>query len=590
MQKNNSSKRRITFNLVQKDAWRTLFKGNIFIIFSFFNCLFPLLFCIISAFVPEVGAQVVTGVGYTATFQLTFAQLGVSFATSLFFIFSKDKEEDENKSFWMSIRSTLIMGIGCALVYAISSFFYLHYSCNRPNTIATLEYGIDFMLGSLGFVILSSIEAYLFLLIFKKNKWHCIFFFLWKCFFTLLLCYLLGVVAGLSALGIGLSLTIVSLITTIGFFSYIVYKNKFSFIWRFRIFEKGKRKQYKIMQESISGISLSLFKGLALLFLNFFMSAKLGEFVPLSYQMSRVIWFNLMYLIPWVAIGFSDAIKYNDVYNLENKEGTNIRIWKAWYLVGVSVLITTIFVIIGRFLVEPLARLYTINDSYIWQIPELPPGISSKITLPPTTFPAISPNFDPNNIDDVKQYLVVLFQDPAWEAWLAENNIKLITILNNPLEYKQWLINYVSYTSYDVELIKALLLYRSSYDVQHPTNLLMLLFKKENFTSFSFLYISIYGIFCSIWSVCLPSTVNISKKQMSPLLICIVYFIIVFGIIGFGAIFSISPLAEQMGANNPFRYLDAWTFPVALTATLVAIYTTTKMIIISKKYYQKETL
>lgn len=534
------------------------------------------------------------GIGYAATFQLSFAQLGITFAISLFFIFNITKKSfvNNNDNFIRSLFITFIIGLISVFIYVLSSYFYLQYSNNRPNTFETIEYGLDFVYSSIGFVLLSSLEAYLFLLISKRKTWTVISIFVIRSIIILLLCYLLGIVANLKAVGIGLSLTIGILISTISVFIYEIIHYRFKIFHRIRLFPKEEHIFKHIAQESISGISLSLAKGLAILCLNLLMTAKLESYIPLSYQMSRVIWFNIMYAIPWLGIGLSDAIKYNDLYNVNNRllAPKNVLMKGYWILFIISMVFATIFAIGGYFLVEPLASLYIRNSHFNGIIPPmegLPSALETLINEnpPPTDFPPITKG------ETFAQYLKKLIDDPEWRSWIdkiIDNRHDLsfrewLQVFTNFKSFGQWFINYVSSTSYNADVIKALIIYKTPAEMHNITTPLLFAFLNSNFDAKAYIYICIYGILCSGWSVLLPSSAIIEDEQFPPVLLSIIYFVAVGFIISFGATFSISNIATELGNNNPFRYLDAWTFPIAIVAIIVFIVVFTKWSVACKK-------
>jgi membrane-anchored glycerophosphoryl diester phosphodiesterase (GDPDase) len=132
----------------------TINRGKIFIIISLLNSIMPILLCIISAFVNPFGSQVVMGVGYVSAFLLTFSQVGISFAISTFFLLAKKFKEIDNNNYSKqkiseimthSIYISILMGVVLSIFFAASSYLYLFFSCNRPNTMQTIEYGMDFV-------------------------------------------------------------------------------------------------------------------------------------------------------------------------------------------------------------------------------------------------------------------------------------------------------------------------------------------------------------------------------------------------------------------------------------------------------------
>ena len=123
-----------------------------FVLFSFLNSFFPIFLCMISALIPEYGAQAVMAVGFVSPFQLGFMQLGVSFATWCFYSIIKKIRQSRssiakiefNATLSSSVYLSIFMGIILTVFYVVCSYLYMYFSCNRPNTQLTLEYGYNF--------------------------------------------------------------------------------------------------------------------------------------------------------------------------------------------------------------------------------------------------------------------------------------------------------------------------------------------------------------------------------------------------------------------------------------------------------------
>jgi Na+-driven multidrug efflux pump len=105
----------------------------------------------------------------------------------------------------------------------------------------------------------------------------------------LTLSYVFGVILEMGAKGIGLGLSVSSLLMIIILMLYIKFSHPF------KVFKPNKETKYTIKmfkdisQEAVAGISVSFYKGVALLILSLALPTRMDDYVPLSYQMARVI-------------------------------------------------------------------------------------------------------------------------------------------------------------------------------------------------------------------------------------------------------------------------------------------------------------
>lgn len=539
--------------------------SKFFLFVSFINSFTPIFLCMIASFINPYGAQAVMGIGYVSAFLITFAQIGVSFATSTFFNISKklnvksnnlNSNDNIDNIMNRSIYISFIMGITITTIFIVSAFLYLNFSSDRPNTALTLKYGLEFVYSSIGYILLICINSLLILYIKIKNVKLAASLQFISMIFILLLAGILGVHSGLGATGIGIAITIVSIITSIIIIPIIIIKYPFK-IKPPRFMKINRNSVKEFFQESISGIALSFFKGVAILILSLSMPVALGEFVPLSYQMSRVIWFNLMSGLAWVSIGFSDTIKYIE---MSADTSSKTKPISFFILSVISMFLTSLFCIMGWYIVEPLATLYTQNGQY---------DFSNLDNLPKL----------PNEIEWVK--------DPDGNyniEYQIKNNIELKKWLSNPsnlLElFPKWMFDYIGFTSYNPKIITALL----NYNFDQSQISLIQQFALDGYNSKSTIYIFIYAILFSGWTIMLPATAIISKKNVHWAVICSVYAAAIAFLIGFGVNYSIL----DVNKNNLFRFLDAWTFPLMMIAIAVSLYIWIKWIVICTKYKKNE--
>ncbi len=558
-----------------KEIITTINRGKIFLIISLINSITPILLCIISSFINPFGAQVVMGVGYVSAFLLTFSQVGISFAISTFFLLAKKfKEENNNEKtskqktseiMTHAIYISILMGIVLSIFFVSSSYLYLFFSCNRPNTMQTIEFGMGFAWSSIIYIILIALINLFILYVYLYNRHVALFFYIFFISIGLILSYILGVTLKMGAKGIGLGLTISSIFILLVLVFYIKYA------YSFNVFKPNKETKYTIKmfkdisQEAVAGISVSFYKGLALLMLSLAMPTNMNEYVPLSYQMSRVIWFNLMYALVWVSTGISDSIKYYNLYTpIINVN--QLKISKFYKLIGISVLATSLFVIGGYYVVNPLAKIYIQNAQYggEWNLPALP-----------SSFPLLEGMKSPTNMIEYQQFMkndfpLIAKNNPEWFA--NPINLRQFTI------WKMQIYKFnVGYTQYNSNIITALI---NKNTALTPLELESI----RGFSSNTYIYIGVYSILCSAWTVILPATVVIRNgKNINPINLSLAYAIVLMSIIVFGAHYSF------IEKDSWFEYLDAWTFPVMIVACVVFAYSLINFIIFSiifKKHKQ----
>ncbi len=544
----------------------TINRGKIFIIISLLNSIMPILLCIISAFVNPFGSQVVMGVGYVSAFLLTFSQVGISFAISTFFLLAKKFKEIDNNNYSKqkiseimthSIYISILMGVVLSIFFAASSYLYLFFSCNRPNTMQTIEYGMDFVWTSIIYICLIAIINLFILYIYLFNRHATLFLYIFFIAIGLTLSYVFGVILEMGAKGIGLGLSVSSLLMIIILMLYIKFSHPF------KVFKPNKETKYTIKmfkdisQEAVAGISVSFYKGVALLILSLALPTRMDDYVPLSYQMARVIWFNLMYALVWFSTGISDSIKYYNLYNpISNTH--KLKISKFYKLIAISMVVTSLFVVCGYYVVQPLAKIYTMNSQYAgsWDIPPLP-----------DSFPMLEGMKLPTNMLEYKSFInndlpLIIKNNPSW--FLNINNLEQFTFWNVQIVKFD-----IAYTQYNVNIITALINKSARLTLIESEAI-------KGFSSNTYIYIGVYSILCSAWTVILPSTTVLRNgKNINPILLSLVYALILMSIIVFGTHYSF------VDTESLFKYLDAWTFPVMVVACIVFVYTFTKLIIFS---------
>ena len=671
------------FNKRKSYLWNVFRENKIFVLFSFLSCSLPIIYCLLASLIKPDGSQAVMAIGHVMPFLLAFMQ--IAFTISMI-IFAKLREIKDVKTkydgfvltssaIWMSF----LIGIISSVFYVISTFCYMYFSNNRPNTQAMLNYGLQFTWVTIPFTLLFPLFISLIFIIRKNNVNRALLlifsFFIVSTFFS----YIFGIATNLKGLGLGLGLSIGLLFSL---FINIIYINKwylFNLFTSYIVFKNDALIFRIIFKESITSISLSVFKGIAIICLSFTIPNTINGFVPLSYQMSRVIWFNMMYFIPFIGIGIGEGIRYHYLSKHSLFSESNCYLEHRWKndmkLIYLSFGLTTVIAISCIFLVQPLNYLYTKNDFNTFKDGKMPEIVGwgqpdvlfvdfrlidfnkfKDLNIP--DFPKLLPTNTGNSIIDainsikniqmVKDWLNQTIEQNPQAAkeiidslkevqklmdWFGQKNISGQTLINfldlkyktNILEgikeiisgnqpSKEFLNSIQSIMSYFVYLwlysstssivTDSFLLLRSFIHfndvlvssngniitalINNPfSNVLTSLFLKINtFEAKAIIYVAVYGVLNSVWSILIQVNQRNEKKGMPYWLLTIIYGVCVGFLVIFGTLFAVT-FKDKLGSNNPFNYLDAWTFPLIVISFAVIIVLSIKCFVSYKKL-QKE--
>ena len=523
----------------------------------------------------------------------------------------------------------------------------MYFSNNRPNTQAMLNYGLDFIWITIPFIFLFPIFTTTMFVIKKHNTLVALFSVIILFSLSTLLSYIFGILINLKVLGLGLGLVVSIIVMLI--FHYVYMKTKMSLSFKASFKEVVFIDSWiirNILQESIAWVSLSIFKGVAIICLSFTIPNVINDFVPLPYQMSRVIWFNMMYFIPCIGIGISEQIRYHyQSYHDENSYlACQLRHTKKKdvQILVITFVITLIIAIGSIFLIQPLNYIYVVNDLNSfngtmpviegWGVPTTPPSsfidFSELKNLNLTELPTFGSNNAVNLLLFINWIKVQIANNPnfeddlnslvEWYKWIHQQNAEGITILDfvqtkynfdfwtevsnmiqNPNNVSEnfklglkgslnyfvhlWLYSSTSDIVTDsFLLLRSIINYQNLLDIDNNIasvlvnnpiqNVLISLFLKVNtFNAKAMIYVSIYGVFNAIWSILIQINQRNTKKGIPLWLLILVYAACVGFLVTFGTLFAVT-LSDTLGNNNPFMYLDAWTFPLIIISFFVIIY------------------
>lgn len=450
---------------VIKSKKNTFFKiifneSKLFIIFSFLVCLLPIFLSLIGSLIQPNGSQAVLAIGYVAPFLMAFIQ--ISFSISMIVIAklknqaneikdNTEKLKNDHLNFWTIFWLSLIMGIIMVIFYIFSAFLYIYFANNKPNTQATLKFGLNFIWSTILFILLIPLITSLLIFIFFHNKNQSVLITTMFFIFMVGLTIAFGPFTHLKVTGIGIGVSFAAILILIIEIMYLWLNQQWLFYQPF-VKPKLNLTVIKLMtKESLTNISLSAFKGIAILGLSFAIPFTISDFVPLSYQMSRVIWFNFMYFLPFLGIGIGEAIRFHYLFHDENNPCRINHCSKNDFLFILITMSITLLLSVGSiFMVNPLATVYSKNDFNPF-LNNLAPEIEGWGQ--PTTPPKELINLDELNklkLDPFPelQKLIPLTGDPQKDQIIKLQNaaIKLanlnkatnwldLQIKNNPIEF-----------------------------------------------------------------------------------------------------------------------------------------------------------
>lgn len=558
-----------------------------FVISSIYNIFFPILMCLIISFIPDYGLQCVLGVGRTAYFTITFVQTSMTFALSVQFLYTKhliplkvlDKQNVRNIAISNSIVYTFLVSFITIIIYLVASYLYMYYSSYEPNTYIAYYQGMNYIYTSTPYIFLVCLFDILLLYIFSLNRIKPLFFLTFFYGFSYLLIYIFCKYTHLLGIGIGISLTISILITICFLLIYIKYKTQLKINLKIRKFFKFARRIKGLMKEAVIGICINLFRGLGILIVAFSVfNYASSTVVPLSYSLAIVFLLNFMYIIAFLGIGLSDAIKYFFYYYPIDDRST--RLLPFIYMFFINLVVASILCYLCTILIYPLAELYSQNNVYVspLEAPPLPKDMPDSILkhLPPTVFPVI-PNYfyNKNNtlLEDFIYYVNELLNNPQkhhiayeWIRWAQNNPASLNSwIIANPRAFANWLIQYEFYASCDPHVVNAFINLRSDKQISNPSDV-ELLIPELKFNAKSMIYLGVFGCTYSSYYI-INSAYNFLSKESIPTWIIISgSFALITFVISFGSSFS---LLLETWNNNPFKNLDAFTFPIMIVGIIL---------------------
>lgn len=520
------------FNLLKKFLKNSL----VFILFSFLNVSLPIFICLITSRVNNMAAYGTIGIGFITSFQLAYSQIGFAFAIfASCLILKKDKEEShkvvftKNNIVYDTLFLAMIYGLIITPLYIGPCWIYNEYANKHYNTIDSVWPANHYILSSSGFILLTTLSWSLIFLIYNKtNSFNALIQIVISFGSSLLLASTLSLLTPLKYIGIGLGLTIGTFFSCICSFIHCLiktdyFKRKVCIKW-FNIKEIFSN----VWRQTLMVISIQIFKAIALIVLNFQIPEKLVDAVPLNYQMARLIWYNLLYLIPFLILGLSDSsyyffIKYEtDIYK------TNIK-KVIPPIVVIAFVLTIAIAFSASYLVYPLSNFYTKYQDHAYSDAFIADNVQkiSKETIIQTI------NSTSQIPSDIKLKLISIIEstDPTTSG-IVDSILKEVT--------KQILIP--KFTTF------------SASDINQLINLP---------NSFTYIYVSIYCILYPLGTLLNSFILSLKNEKPKALFMVVAQGVAIAFIVEFGINFQ---------ENNRFYLMEAWSFPLAVIGIIAFLY------------------
>lgn len=536
-----------TFSIIKK-MWNN---SIYFIIFSFLNISLPIIICLISASLDSYGAYAAMGIGYVTTFQMAFSQVGFSFAIfSSFFYFKilRKKQYEFSSAPYDLIYDILFLaflyGLIITPIYIGSAYVYTKYANAHYNTIDSLSYANDFIFSSWGYVFLVTILYSLVMVLHnKKGQLHAIIYLFFIFGLIAVLSSVLGILTDLKGTGVGLGMTLAILIgTIIAYIDCYFVTNVFRSI-KFRINSVLINLILSYTwRPSLTTLSIQIFKGCALLLLSFQIPDALKNSVPLDYQMSRIIWYNIMYFVPFIFLGIVDA-----TYFFFIKEGEKILdgVNKNFILIfnGIIILIlTVILTIIGTYLVQGLSIAYTRYQNHTYNNDEI-----SK------------------NLQMIGKIKVINFINNSVNLTASEK-IEFIKLINSIPEYE---LNKILAPILEKTILPKFVSF-SSTNIDN-----MLIFPN----SFSYFYLCFYCILYPLGQYMDAFSMAITKEKQKAFLLIIAEGLAILFVVEFGIKYQ---------ETQRFYLMEAWSFPLLIIGIIAFAYLSISCFISLSKYDKQQ--
>lgn len=367
--------------------WETIKDSMIFIVSSVLSTIAMILLTVIVAHHPLQGAYAATSISYITVFQYSFIQLGLTVAMVLglwakrYFVDAKVNFKQDKTTIATSNFYALVFGVVMVGIYLATTFTYNNFANDHINTHVAGDAGELYLFASVAMILLAPLKSYLTQLLWVEDEKKILVvigieFAHWTA--ALVWAYLLGEFSSVGFGGYGLGLSIGYITTTLILITYHIIFKKISF---HLLFKFNKHHFITIFKNTwavfLTALFVSFLKMIALIILFNTINDKMIGSSPLDLQSARILWYQGMMFVQMFGLGFADFL----FYLFQKQKVRNRRYHSRQLFVVVFVLtifLTLVNAIIFGFSIQPLSKLYALN--------QMPHAVVLERLAPPSHF------------------------------------------------------------------------------------------------------------------------------------------------------------------------------------------------------------
>lgn len=563
------------------------FDSLLFILLSALNGLIPICVCLIGASFNPFGTQLTMAIGYLTAIQLGFTQLSWTICLAAIFAYNNyinsknniDKKELELNLVSSTIALSFIYGLIITPLFIGTSYAYNTYSSGHINTILGQNQATNYIWGISGYFLFSGF-IYSGIIFIQKYKSNLLAVLLLLLFSSLSLGIsaaltlgtknqfissnngVLSIEGSYQGLFLGLGFTISSLlmipIISICLFNYTNIKLK-------NIFLKNKvvffiKKTYSPL---LTILSIQVIKSIIVIGVGLILTNSVEQAVPISYQLGRNIWYNMLYLLPFLVYGLVDSTLY---YGLDSKRPRNNDYKEILVISVFLILFIQIPFMVGMyFSIEPLTKFYLKNNQ-LWSMDTSKISISYTLETLLKKQEIVDKIKLLNSVDAVKAWLIGLgFSQPQATVVSPLLFPLMQGLTSNDVTAKQNSINAI------VKLVQTLKLeplmqqkFAALFSNANPDSVNKMFDVAQK--SYAYIYICIWCTFYPLAQIINSSIFNLKRKFNSfPKAVIIL-------LLQAAAISSIVAFGIELQYSKEWPLYDAWSFPFVVFGPLFLIY------------------
>lgn len=594
---------------------RVFLDAILFILLSAFNGLVPICICLIGASFKPFGTQLTMAIGYLTAIQLGFVQLSWTVCLAAIFAHNRyqknniDSKQMETNLVSTTLALSLLYGLIITPFFIGISYAYNNYASAHINTLLGQAQANNYIWAISGYILLSGFVHSGIILIQKYKS---------NLLAILLLFLFVGLSLGISAaltlgttdyfvitkilqpanpttgaqaittleisgsyqgLFLGLGFTIASvLMLPIIYFCLVEFTNfKLKNLFIKNNIGYFLKRTYSPL---IVILTIQIIKAIMIIAIGLTLTDSVEQVVPVSYQLSRNIWYNLLYILPFFAYGIADAtLYYGANVGYTNKEDFKKILWIGVILI---VIVQVPFMIGMYFAIEPLSLFYLKNNlenGLPWGMDTSKVSIKytlesllkkqeyvDKIKVISSSTQAVAGLLIKFGFSQQQAAAIAPILTPALKGLVSENpevqtkSIDFIVeiLSKNPKKLAQVQRAFAGFLNNG----KATSVFKM-YDVTQNSN--------------AYIYICVWCLTYPIGQMFNYATINL-KNSFNNWIKVIIIFLLQSAIISFIVAFGI-----EMQYTKEFPMYDAWSLPLVIFGPIALAYFYTNFLIQSKK-------